>query len=85
MEQRRFDLVLLDLMLPGISGYELLEYIRSDETPVIIISAMAGVQDRIHGLRMGGRTTISASRFRLGSCLHALRRFCAAPEVRTGS
>lgn len=48
-----WDLVLLDLMLPEINGYDLLEYIRPTETPVIIISAMGQVQDRIRGLRMG--------------------------------
>ena len=40
-------------MLPEISGYDLLEYIRPTETPVIIISAMGQVQDRIRGLKMG--------------------------------
>ena len=52
-ERERFDLVLLDLMLPKISGYELLEYIRPSGTPVIILSAMGQVADRIRGLKMG--------------------------------
>ena len=52
-EQRQYDLVLLDLMLPEINGYELLEFIKPTDTPVIIISAMGQVQDRIKGLRMG--------------------------------
>ena len=39
------DLILLDLMLPQISGYELLEYIVTVGTPVIIISAMGQVKD----------------------------------------
>lgn len=59
IEQRQYDLILLDLMLPEISGYDLLEYIRSLENiraaqiPVIIISAMGQVQDRIRGLHLG--------------------------------
>lgn len=59
LETGHYDLVLLDLMLPEINGYELLEYMRSNEpdpnaaTPVIILSAMGSVQDRIRGLRMG--------------------------------
>lgn len=53
IEQKRYALVLLDLMLPHISGYELLEYIRPTGTPAIIISAMGQVEDRIRGLRMG--------------------------------
>lgn len=53
LEQGQYQLVLLDLMLPEISGYELLEYIRPLEIPTIVISAMVQVQDRIRGLRMG--------------------------------
>ena len=54
IEKNSWDLVLLDLMLPKVSGYELLEVIRRDsDTPVIIISAMNQVSDRIRGLRMG--------------------------------
>ena len=53
IERNRFDLVLLDLMLPEISGLELLEFIRLNDMPVMIISAMGQVQDRIRGLKMG--------------------------------
>ncbi len=53
IESKQYDLILLDLMLPEIDGYELLEFIRPTETPVIIISAIVEVQDRIRGLRMG--------------------------------
>lgn len=53
MDSGHWDLVLLDLMLPEINGYDLLEYIRPTGTPVIIISAMGQVQDRIRGLKMG--------------------------------
>lgn len=53
LEQSQYDLVLLDLMLPEISGYELLDYIRPTGIPVIVISAMGQVGDRIRGLKMG--------------------------------
>ncbi len=54
IEKGGWDLILLDLMLPKISGYELLEIVRKDtDIPVIIISAMNQVSDRIRGLRMG--------------------------------
>lgn len=54
LDRDEWDLVLLDLMLPKISGYELLEHIRRTRTtPVIIISAMNQVSDRIRGLKMG--------------------------------
>ena len=58
-ESNKYDLVLLDLMLPEISGYNLLEIMRDKETPVIVISAMNQVQDRIRGLRMGADDYLS--------------------------
>ena len=57
--QGGYDLVLLDLMLPEISGYDLLEIIRDGTTPVIVISAMNQVQDRIKGLKMGADDYLS--------------------------
>lgn len=53
MAETDFDLVLLDIMLPEIDGYELLEYAKSLETPVIFITAKAALEDRIKGLRLG--------------------------------
>ena len=53
LEKKKPDLVLLDLMLPKVSGYDLLEYIVPSGTPVIIISAMGQVNDRVRGLKMG--------------------------------
>lgn len=48
-----YDLVLLDIMLPGINGYELLRQIKPTGTPVIFITAKGSVQDRVQGLRAG--------------------------------
>lgn len=59
IEEKAYDLILLDLMLPKISGYELLDYIVSMKTPVIIISAMGQVKDRIRGLRKGADDYLS--------------------------
>ncbi|MBR2223039.1 MAG: response regulator transcription factor [Christensenellaceae bacterium] len=53
IEKHKYDLILLDIMLPIIDGYELLEYIRPTNTPVIYITARSGVSDRIKGLRLG--------------------------------
>lgn len=53
IEQEAFDLILLDIMLPGISGYELLEYVKPMGTPVIFLTAMGSVNDRIKGLKLG--------------------------------
>lgn len=53
LEQEKFDLILLDVMLPGIDGFELMDYIRPTEIPVIFITAKSEVADRVKGLRMG--------------------------------
>lgn len=53
IEKESFDLILLDIMLPQIDGYELLEYIKPFGTPVIFLTAKGAVNDRIKGLRLG--------------------------------
>ena len=53
MQQERFDLVLLDIMLPGINGYELLDYTKALEMPVIFITAMGELEDKVKGLKSG--------------------------------
>ena len=52
-ERQEFDLILLDIMLPEIDGYELLEYIKPMDVPMIFLTAKGSVSDRIHGLKMG--------------------------------
>ena len=58
LEKERFDLILLDIMLPGADGFELMEYIRPMEIPVIFITAKNAVPDRVKGLRMGAEDYI---------------------------
>lgn len=58
LEQTVFDLVLLDIMLPEINGYELMEYIRPMGIPVIFITAKNAVKDRVMGLRLGAEDYI---------------------------
>lgn len=58
IEKENFDLILLDIMLPGIDGFELMEYIRSTGTPVIFLTAKNAVADRVKGLRMGAEDYI---------------------------
>lgn len=59
IENEDFDLILLDIMLPEINGYELLEYIKPLETPVIFLTAKNAVDDRIKGLKLGADDYIS--------------------------
>lgn len=53
VEKNTFDLVLLDIMLPGADGYDVMEYIRPFKVPVIFISAKHEVKDRVKGLKLG--------------------------------
>ncbi len=54
LEQYDYDLLLLDLMLPGISGETLIEEIRRIKVlPIIVISAKTAVEDKINVLKLG--------------------------------
>lgn len=53
MEEQHFDLVLLDIMLPGINGYELLDYAKTLEFPVIFLTALGSTENKVKGLRLG--------------------------------
>lgn len=53
LETERFDLAIFDIMLPGINGYELLEYVKPLEVPVIFLTAKGEVIDKVKGLRLG--------------------------------
>jgi len=58
IEKETFDLILLDIMLPGIDGFALMDYIRTTDTPVIFLTAKHAVADRVKGLRMGAEDYI---------------------------
>ena len=52
--QYDYDLVLLDLMLPGLTGEELIAQLRQRKTmPIIVLSAKTGLEDRVNVLRLG--------------------------------
>lgn len=50
-----YDLVLLDVMLPGMNGYQLLQRLRTSgvTTPVLMLTARGSLEDRVHGLDCG--------------------------------
>ena len=52
-ESAPFDLVLLDVMLPGLSGFDLMDQIRPLGIPVIFLTALGTTADRVRGLRAG--------------------------------
>lgn len=53
----RPDAVVLDIMMPGVNGYQVLEKLRGEDAtrtlPVILLSARAGALDRKYGMRLG--------------------------------
>lgn len=53
-----FDLILLDIMLPGLSGFEVIERISERGIPVIFLTAMQDVADKVRGLRLGAEDYI---------------------------
>ncbi len=59
IEKTHYDLILLDIMLPDIDGYDLIDYIKQFEIPVIFVTAKASVQDRVRGLKLGAEDYIS--------------------------
>ena len=53
VEETRYDLILLDVMLPGSDGFELMEYFAPLHIPVIFTTARDSLKDRIKGLKLG--------------------------------
>ena len=58
LEREAFDLILLDIMLPGVNGFELMAYIHQREIPVVFLTAKATLHDRVKGLRLGAEDYI---------------------------
>ena len=52
IERQEFDLILLDIMLPKLDGFQVIEELRHS-IPVILLTARTSVQDRVKGLRLG--------------------------------
>ncbi|MBU5336398.1 response regulator transcription factor [Intestinibacter bartlettii] len=53
LENQKVDLILLDVMIPGIDGFSLIEKIKKHNTPIIFVTAKESVLDRVKGLRLG--------------------------------
>ena len=53
LEKNHYDLVLLDVMMPHLDGYDLLAYLRPTGTPCIFITAKDAVAERVRGLNSG--------------------------------
>ncbi|GJM73603.1 DNA-binding response regulator [Paenibacillus macerans] len=58
IQREKFNLVLLDVMIPGIDGFELMEKIRPLQIPVIFLTAKNAVIDKVQGLKLGAEDYI---------------------------
>ena len=87
LSMNTFQLILMDLMLPGMSGEELLpEIVEKYKTPVIVISAKSTLEDKVKLLRLGADDYISKPFERdevLARVAAMLRRSLPATESRT--
>ncbi len=72
--ERRFDLVILDLMLPGMSGFEVARRARAagEYVPILILTAKGDVQDLVRGLEEGADDYLTKP-FRLDELLARVR------------
>ncbi|MED4455991.1 response regulator transcription factor [Metabacillus fastidiosus] len=81
---RKWDLILLDVMLPGLSGIELLRRIRGKDaaTPVILLTAKDSVEDKVSGLDLGANDYVTKP-FQMEELLARIRAVLrtAAPSV----
>ena len=72
IEQSQIDLAILDIMLPGLDGYELLASLKPQGVPVIFLTAKSAVKDRVLGLRLGADDYITKP-FKLGELCSRIR------------
>ncbi len=88
LARERVECVLLDVMMPGMSGFEVVRRIRETSTvPILFLSARDGDSDKIRGLRLGGDDYIvkSATPDEVVARVHAvLRRYRPGASARRG-
>ncbi len=89
LAKERPDLVLLDLMLPGVDGLEILRRIRAEDPtlPVLVLTAMGSEDDKIRGLDLGANDYVTKpfSIAELSARVRAaLRTATQGPDVRNG-
>jgi DNA-binding response OmpR family regulator len=88
LEQEQFDLVVLDVMLPGISGFDVCRTIRQrgQTVPILMLTARGQVVDKVVGLKLGADDYLTKpfDASELLARIEALLRRAAAP-TRSGS
>lgn len=81
LEEQDFDLVLLDIMIPGLSGLEVLRRYRKmdDETPVILLTARDQVHDKVSGFDLGANDYVTKP-FQIEELLARIRAHLRRPK-----
>src|SRR5690606_14536668 len=74
---QRFDLFIVDVEMPGLNGFELVERFRSDPTthtiPAILVTSLASPEHRQRGEQAGARAYITKGEFNEGNLLRTIR------------
>ena len=83
IEEKKWDLILLDIMLPELSGLEVLRRLRrkDEHTPVILLTARDQVHDKVSGLDLGANDYMTKP-FQIEELLARIRAHLRRPEVR---
>ncbi|HUB78587.1 MAG TPA: heavy metal response regulator transcription factor [Bryobacteraceae bacterium] len=86
VETATFDLVVLDIMLPGMDGLQLLSWMRARglQTPVLILTARDAVSDRVRGLEVGADDYL-VKPFAFSELLARVRTILRRPPLREPS
>lgn len=78
-EHAEIQLILLDLMLPKLSGYDFLAQLKRDKTkthiPVIIVSALADMDDQARGLQLGAVDYITKGEMLPGAVIEKIKEY----------
>ena len=73
-----YDLLILDVMMPGLDGYQVARRVRADRcsTPILMLTARSGIEDRIEGLNAGADYFLTKpfDTLELLACINALLR-----------
>ncbi|MFY9315856.1 MAG: response regulator, partial [Burkholderiales bacterium] len=83
--QERFDVILLDIGLPGIDGFEVLRRLRAagNRTPVLVLTARDALDDRVHGLDLGADDYL-AKPFAMPELTARVRALVRRSQAQTG-
>ncbi|MEJ8765989.1 response regulator transcription factor [Oceanobacillus sp. HCA-5259] len=83
IEEENWDLVLLDIMIPGLSGLEVLRRVRrfDEETPIVLLTARDEIHDKVSGLDLGADDYITKP-FQIEELLARIRVLLRRPKAK---